>query len=191
VAGAILVGAVVAGIMAATTLGALVTIVVVACTMRELTEEQVLAALAIIAAPVGAAALLSEWLERPVTPAEVSEVIAGSERLRRISRFCQSVQAPAPPDHPNAAPCGVTSDVRILEKAELRSHFRAGGPSLRRGPPIARILSSKAACRPIGVHQEQARCATLTLSAYAVLGRCLQRPRQQRRGLPFRTPKQS
>ena len=60
----------------------------------DLTEAQVLAALAIVATPVGAAALLSEWLERVVTADEVSQCIARSERLRRITAFCRSVQTP-------------------------------------------------------------------------------------------------
>lgn len=63
-----------------------------------LDEEQCLAALAIIATPIGAAALLSEWLERVVTADEVSQIIAGSERLQRTTRFCQSVQNPTSGD---------------------------------------------------------------------------------------------
>ena len=63
--------------------------------MRQpLSEQQVLQAVAIVATPQGAAALLSEWLEYTVTPAEVAEVIAGSEQLRRITSFCRSVQEP-------------------------------------------------------------------------------------------------
>jgi hypothetical protein len=60
----------------------------------DLTESQVLAALAIVATPVGAAALLSEWLERTVTADEVSQCIAGSERLQRITAFCRKMQEP-------------------------------------------------------------------------------------------------
>jgi hypothetical protein len=60
-----------------------------------LDEEQRLSALAIVATPVGAAKLLSEWLERTVTADEVAQTIAGSERLQRISSFCRSVQEPA------------------------------------------------------------------------------------------------
>ena len=64
--------------------------------MRQpLSEQQVLQAVAIVATPQGAATLLSEWLEYTVTPAEVAEVIAGSEQLRRITSFCRSVQDPS------------------------------------------------------------------------------------------------
>ena len=63
-------------------------------TTCDLTEEQVLAAVSIVATPIGAAALLSEWLERTVTADEVSQCIARSERLRRITAFCRSVQTP-------------------------------------------------------------------------------------------------
>ena len=63
-------------------------------TTCDLSEEQVLAALAVVATPIGAAALLTEWHERVVTAEEVAHVIAGSERLRRITAFCRQVQAP-------------------------------------------------------------------------------------------------
>jgi hypothetical protein len=63
-----------------------------------LDEEQCLAALAIVATPTGAAKLLTEWLERVVTADEVAKAIAGSERLRRISAFCSSVQNPTSSD---------------------------------------------------------------------------------------------
>jgi len=63
-------------------------------TTCDLTEEQVLHAIAVVATPIGAAALLSEWLERTVTVDEVSQCIARSERLRRITAFCRSVQTP-------------------------------------------------------------------------------------------------
>jgi hypothetical protein len=66
-------------------------------TPSQLSEEQVLAAIAVVATPVGAAQLLTEWLERPVSAAEVSQIIAGSERLRRITAFCRSVQTPDGP----------------------------------------------------------------------------------------------
>jgi hypothetical protein len=59
-----------------------------------LTEGHVLAAVSIVATPTGAAALLSEWLERVVTADEVAQVIAGSERLQRITAFCRSMQEP-------------------------------------------------------------------------------------------------
>ena len=59
-----------------------------------LTEEQVLHAVAVVATPEGAAALLREWLERRVAADEVAQVIAGSERLQRITAFCRSVQTP-------------------------------------------------------------------------------------------------
>ena len=57
-----------------------------------LSEDQVLAALAIVATPVGAAALLSEWNECVVTADEVSQVIAASPRLQRIAAACAQVQ---------------------------------------------------------------------------------------------------
>jgi hypothetical protein len=63
-------------------------------TRPQISDEQVLAALAIVATPEGAAALLAEWLERVVTPAEVSQVIAGSEKLQRVTAFCRSMQEP-------------------------------------------------------------------------------------------------
>ncbi|MGH8430110.1 MAG: hypothetical protein ACREUF_06875 [Solimonas sp.] len=66
-------------------------------TQSQLSEDQVLNAIAVVATPVGAAALLSEWLERTVTAAEVSQCIARSERLRRVTAFCRSVQTPDGP----------------------------------------------------------------------------------------------
>jgi hypothetical protein len=59
----------------------------------DLSEEQILAALAIVATPVGAAALLSEWRECVVTAEEVAQVIAGSVRLQRIAAACAKAQS--------------------------------------------------------------------------------------------------
>jgi hypothetical protein len=87
-------------------------------TTCELSEEQVLAALAIVATPVGAAALLTEWLERTVTAGQVSQVIAASPRLRRITAFCCTVQSPG----------GATADLEARVKA-------MAGPRHRLTPP--------------------------------------------------------
>jgi hypothetical protein len=86
-------------------------------TTCELSEEQVLAALAIVATPVGAAALLSEWHERVVTAEDVSQAIAASPRLQRITSVCRSVQSP--------------TSVKDVE-ARIRALV---GPRRRLGPP--------------------------------------------------------
>jgi hypothetical protein len=57
-----------------------------------LTEQEVLGAVAVVVTPQGVSALLSEWLERVVAAGEVAQVIAGSERLQRITAFCRSKQ---------------------------------------------------------------------------------------------------
>jgi hypothetical protein len=59
---------------------------------QDLTDEQVLAALAVVATTSGAAALLSAWHERTITPEDVLKRVAASERLQRIAAFCGKAQ---------------------------------------------------------------------------------------------------
>jgi hypothetical protein len=74
-------------------------------TACDLTEAQVLAALAIVATPVGAAALLTEWRERLVTAEEVAQVIAGSPRLQRNRRgMCEGAERHLECAHRGATP---------------------------------------------------------------------------------------
>jgi hypothetical protein len=61
-----------------------------------LTEQDVLTAIAVVAGAAGAAALLSRWHERTVTAAEVVYHITASPRLQRVAAFCAEAQGRAP-----------------------------------------------------------------------------------------------
>jgi hypothetical protein len=58
----------------------------------ELTEEQIVAALAVNATAAGAAALLSSWTERTITAEDVLRHVMASPRLQRIAAFCGQAQ---------------------------------------------------------------------------------------------------
>ena len=58
----------------------------------ELSDEQIIAALAVEATASGAAALLSNWHERTVTAEDVLRHVTASPRLQRIAAFCAEAQ---------------------------------------------------------------------------------------------------
>jgi hypothetical protein len=57
-----------------------------------LTEEQIVAALAVEATVAGAAAVLTGWHERTVTADDVLKRIMASERLQRVVACCAEAQ---------------------------------------------------------------------------------------------------
>jgi hypothetical protein len=61
-------------------------------TALDLTEEQLVAALAVEATAVGAATLLSTWNDRVVTAEAVLRHVMGSPRLQRVASFCAQAQ---------------------------------------------------------------------------------------------------
>jgi hypothetical protein len=61
-------------------------------TTCELTDDLVVAALAVNASAPGAAALLSSWTERLVTADDVNRRIAASPRLQLVTEFCAQAQ---------------------------------------------------------------------------------------------------
>jgi hypothetical protein len=61
-------------------------------TTCDITDEQIVAALAVDATAAGAAALLSGWHKRTVTADEVVRRVIASERLRRVATFCAEAQ---------------------------------------------------------------------------------------------------
>jgi hypothetical protein len=58
----------------------------------DLTEEQIVAALAVEATAAGAAALLTTWNERVVTSEDVLRRIGASPRLQLVAAFCAQAQ---------------------------------------------------------------------------------------------------
>ena len=64
--------------------------------MNDLTDDQIVAALAVEATAAGAAAILSHWNERRVTAVEVLQRVSASPRLQRIAAFCADAQGRAP-----------------------------------------------------------------------------------------------
>jgi hypothetical protein len=61
-------------------------------TKPDLTDEHVIAALAVRATASGAAAYLSSWNERVVTAEDVLRRINVSPRLQRVAAFCALAQ---------------------------------------------------------------------------------------------------
>jgi hypothetical protein len=61
-----------------------------------LTDQQIASALSVQATAAGAAELLSRWLERTVSAAEVIQAITASPRLGRVAAFCAESQGRAP-----------------------------------------------------------------------------------------------
>jgi hypothetical protein len=62
-----------------------------------LIEQQIASALSVQATAAGAAELLTRWLERTVTSAEVTQAILASPRLQRIAAFCAEARGLASP----------------------------------------------------------------------------------------------
>jgi hypothetical protein len=65
-------------------------------TTCKLTDEQIVAALAVEATEAGPAALLSFWNERSVTTKDVLGRVMASPRLQRVAAFCAQAQGRAP-----------------------------------------------------------------------------------------------
>jgi hypothetical protein len=61
-------------------------------TTCDISEEQIVAALAVEATVAGAAAVLTGWTERTVTADDVLERVMASERLQRVVAFCAEAQ---------------------------------------------------------------------------------------------------
>jgi hypothetical protein len=62
----------------------------------DLTDEQIVAALAVEATASGTAALLSRWQERSITADDVLRRVTASPRLQRVAAFCAEAQGRAP-----------------------------------------------------------------------------------------------
>jgi hypothetical protein len=61
-------------------------------TTSDLTDEQIVAAIAVEATVVGAAAVLSGWTERAVTADDVLRRVLASARLQRVVAFSAEAQ---------------------------------------------------------------------------------------------------
>jgi hypothetical protein len=61
-------------------------------TTRDLTDAQILAALAVAPTAAGAAAVLSNWTERKVTAGDMLSRIAASPRLQRTAAYYGDAQ---------------------------------------------------------------------------------------------------
>jgi hypothetical protein len=58
----------------------------------DLTDEQIVAALAVEATAAGAAALLTTWNQRVVTSEDVLRRVSASPRLQLVAAFCAQAQ---------------------------------------------------------------------------------------------------